>query len=102
MGVCRTGSGWGSNSLADVVPDSGQGPGYDVDVRVSLVGIEILTRDARIVVASVDTYLRSPGPPTGSTSTKRAARTGPVSPRGSPGRCQGPGGPAVDGPGFRR
>jgi hypothetical protein len=27
-------------------------------VRVSLVGIEILTIDARIVVASVDTYLR--------------------------------------------
>ncbi len=30
----------------------------DVFVRVSLVGIEILTIDARIVVASVDTYLR--------------------------------------------
>jgi hypothetical protein len=30
----------------------------DVYVRVSLVGIEILTVDARIVVASVDTYLR--------------------------------------------
>ncbi|HEY2172786.1 MAG TPA: gas vesicle structural protein GvpA [Mycobacteriales bacterium] len=30
----------------------------DVYVRVSLVGIEILTIDARIVVASVDTYLR--------------------------------------------
>src|SRR5438046_9676333 len=27
-------------------------------VRVSLVGIELLTIDARIVVASVDTYLR--------------------------------------------
>jgi gas vesicle structural protein len=27
-------------------------------VRVSLVGIEILTIDARIVIASVDTYLR--------------------------------------------
>jgi hypothetical protein len=27
-------------------------------VRVSLIGIEILTVDARIVVASVDTYLR--------------------------------------------
>jgi hypothetical protein len=30
----------------------------DVFVRVSLVGIEILTIDARIVVASVDTFLR--------------------------------------------
>ncbi len=30
----------------------------DVFVRVSLVGIELITIDARIVVASVDTYLR--------------------------------------------
>jgi len=30
----------------------------DAFVKVSLVGIEILTIDARIVVASVDTYLR--------------------------------------------
>ena len=30
----------------------------DIFVRVSLVGIEILTIDARIVVASVDTYLK--------------------------------------------
>jgi hypothetical protein len=30
----------------------------DVYARVSLVGIEILTVDARVVVASVDTYLR--------------------------------------------
>ena len=30
----------------------------DLYVRVSLVGIELLTIDARIVVASVDTYLR--------------------------------------------
>src|SRR5947199_6447209 len=30
----------------------------DLYVRVSLVGIEVLTIDARIVVASVDTYLR--------------------------------------------
>src|SRR6195256_5014793 len=30
----------------------------DVFVRVSLVGIEVLTIDARVVVASVDTYLR--------------------------------------------
>src|SRR6188472_1558134 len=30
----------------------------DVFLRVSLIGIEILTIDARIVIASVDTYLR--------------------------------------------
>ena len=30
----------------------------DIYVRVSLVGIEIVTIDARIVVASIDTYLR--------------------------------------------
>ena len=30
----------------------------DLYMRVSLVGIELLTIDARIVVASVDTYLR--------------------------------------------
>lgn len=30
----------------------------DIYLRVALVGIEILTVDARIVVASVDTYLR--------------------------------------------
>lgn len=30
----------------------------DIFVKVSVVGIEILTIDARIVIASVDTYLR--------------------------------------------
>ena len=30
----------------------------DAYVRVSVIGIEVLTIDARIVVASVDTYLR--------------------------------------------
>jgi hypothetical protein len=30
----------------------------DAYVRVSLVGIELITIDARVVVASVDTYLR--------------------------------------------
>lgn len=30
----------------------------DVSAKVSVVGIEILTIDARITVASVDTYLR--------------------------------------------
>jgi gas vesicle structural protein len=49
----------GSSSLADVVElILDRGLVIDVFVRVSLVGIEILTIDARIVVASVDTYLR--------------------------------------------
>jgi gas vesicle structural protein len=51
--------GGGSSSLADVVDlILDKGLVIDVFVRVSLVGIEILTIDARIVVASVDTYLR--------------------------------------------
>lgn len=56
--VERSGGG-GSSSLADVVElILDRGLVIDVFVRVSLVGIEILTVDARIVVASVDTYLR--------------------------------------------
>jgi hypothetical protein len=49
----------GTRSLADVI-DSILDKGLVIDayVRVSLVGIELLTIDARIVVASVDTYLR--------------------------------------------
>ncbi len=57
--VERGGGGGGSSSLADVVElILDKGLVIDVFVRVSLVGIEILTVDARIVVASVDTYLR--------------------------------------------
>lgn len=48
-----------SSSLADVVEIIlDKGLVIDAFVRVSLVGIEILTVDARIVIASVDTYLR--------------------------------------------
>ena len=47
------------SGLADVVElILDKGLVIDLYVRVSLVGIEILTIDARIVVASVDTYLR--------------------------------------------
>src|SRR3954451_5129891 len=47
------------SGLADVVElILDKGLVIDAYVRVSLVGIEILTIDARIVVASVDTYLR--------------------------------------------
>jgi hypothetical protein len=45
--------------LADVIDTIlDKGLVIDVYIRVSLVGIELLTIDARIVVASVDTYLR--------------------------------------------
>ncbi|SDH83078.1 gas vesicle protein GvpJ [Nonomuraea jiangxiensis] len=45
--------------LADVIDTIlDKGLVIDAYVRVSLVGIEILTIDTRIVVASVDTYLR--------------------------------------------
>jgi len=45
--------------LADVVEIIlDKGIVIDIYVRVSLVGIELLTIDARIVIASVDTYLR--------------------------------------------
>jgi gas vesicle structural protein len=48
-----------SSSLADVVDTIlDKGLVIDAYVRVSLVGIELLTIDARVVVASVDTYLR--------------------------------------------
>jgi gas vesicle structural protein len=47
------------SSLADVINTIlDKGLVIDAYVRVSLVGIELLTIDARIVVASVDTYLR--------------------------------------------
>ncbi|GAA3646724.1 gas vesicle structural protein GvpA [Nonomuraea antimicrobica] len=55
-GVAR---GPSSSSLADVIDTIlDKGLVIDAYVRASLVGIEILTIDARIVVASVDTYLR--------------------------------------------
>jgi gas vesicle structural protein len=58
-GYVERGGGGGSGSLADVVElILDKGLVIDVFVRVSLVGIEILTIDARIVVASVDTFLR--------------------------------------------
>ena len=47
------------SSLADVLEIIlDKGIVIDAYVRVSLVGIELLTIDARIVIASVDTYLR--------------------------------------------
>jgi hypothetical protein len=46
----------GLADVIDVILD--KGIVIDAYVRVALVGIEILTIDARIVIASVDTYLR--------------------------------------------
>ncbi|KUI33836.1 gas vesicle protein GvpJ [Mycobacterium sp. GA-2829] len=53
------GGGSSSSGLADVIDTIlDKGLVLDAYVRVSIVGIEILTIDARVVVASVDTYLR--------------------------------------------
>jgi gas vesicle structural protein len=46
----------GLADVLDLILDKGLV--IDIYVRVSLVGIELLTVDARIVIASVDTYLR--------------------------------------------
>jgi hypothetical protein len=46
----------GLAEVLDVILDKGLV--IDAFVRVSVIGIEILTIDARIVIASVDTYLR--------------------------------------------
>lgn len=49
----------GASSLADVVETLlDKGIVLDVYARVSLLGIELVTLDARVVVASVDSYLR--------------------------------------------
>src|SRR4051794_23898079 len=55
-GVVRSPNPSGLADVIDLILDKGLV--IDVYVRVSLVGIELLTIDARIVVASVDTYLR--------------------------------------------
>ena len=46
----------GLAEVLDVILDKGLV--IDAYVRVSVIGIELLTIDARIVIASVDTYLR--------------------------------------------
>jgi gas vesicle structural protein len=64
MGVAQAGRGGyvarpqpsGLAEVIDIILDKGLV--IDAYVRVSLIGIEILTIDARIVIASVDTYLR--------------------------------------------
>ena len=46
----------GLADVLDIILDKGLV--IDAYVRVSVIGIEVLTIDARIVIASVDTYLR--------------------------------------------
>jgi len=61
MTVMQAGGGGGPSpsGLADVIDTIlDKGLVLDAYVRVSLVGIEVLTVDARVVIASVDTYLR--------------------------------------------
>src|SRR5690349_23297844 len=55
-GVQRAPNPTGLAEVVDLILDKGLV--IDIYVRVALVGIELLTIDARIVVASVDTYLR--------------------------------------------
>ena len=65
-GVNRAPNPSGLYDVLDLILDKGlvidiildKGLVLDAYVRVSLVGIELLTIDARIVIASVDTYLR--------------------------------------------
>jgi hypothetical protein len=55
-GYVTRGSSSGLADVLDILLDKGLV--IDIFLRVSLVGIELLTVDARIVIASVDTYLR--------------------------------------------
>ncbi|MFK4107796.1 gas vesicle structural protein GvpA [Streptomyces sp. NPDC002176] len=54
--VTRGGGGGSLYDVLELILD--RGLVIDIFIRVSLVGIEILKIDARVVVASVDTYLR--------------------------------------------
>jgi hypothetical protein len=58
-GASNPAAGPSSSSLADVIDTIlDKGLVIDAYVRLSLVGIELISIDARVVVASVDTYLR--------------------------------------------
>jgi hypothetical protein len=53
------GGGSSSSSLADVVETVlDKGVVIDAQVNVGVIGIQLINIDARIVIASVDTYLR--------------------------------------------
>jgi len=54
-----SGGGSGSATLADVVETIlDKGVVIDAQVNVGVIGIELINIDARVVIASVDTYLR--------------------------------------------
>lgn len=79
----------GSTSLADVIDRIlDKGLVIDAWIRVSVVGLEILTVEARVVVASVDTYLRFAdaisGRPLASVPATRAEPEPPPAPRQLP------------------
>ena len=58
-GMQAGGPGPSPSGLADVIDTIlDKGLVIDAYIRVSVVGIELLTIDARVVIASVDTYLR--------------------------------------------
>ncbi|MFJ8424417.1 gas vesicle synthesis-like protein [Streptomyces sp. SID8366] len=53
------GGGGGSSGLYDVLElILDRGLVIDAHIRVSLIGIELLTIEVRVVIASIDTYLR--------------------------------------------
>jgi hypothetical protein len=59
MAISPTNGGPSGGALTEVLElILDRGVVIDIYARVSLVGIEVLTIDARVVVASVDTYLR--------------------------------------------
>src|ERR687898_171034 len=66
----------GGTSLIDVL-DRVLDKGIVIDawVRVSLVGIDLITVEARVVVASIDTYLKYSDAIGGSSSAARPVRT---------------------------
>src|SRR5215212_3563815 len=89
----------GSSGIADVlVVILDKGLVVDAWVRLSIIGIEILTVEIRAVIASVDTYLRY-AEAIGLTTLAAAPRTAePIAlPGGLPGLpALGPGGPTED------
>jgi hypothetical protein len=92
-----------SSGLAEVVDlILDKGLVIDVFLRVSLLGLELLTVDARIVVASVDTYLRYAEavdrlvlPPASSTGITELA--GELQESGAKGKTKGGVGGAIEG-----
>ena len=54
--VRRPPTGTGLYDVLDLILDKGLV--IDAYIRISVIGIELITIDARIVIASVDTYLR--------------------------------------------